>query len=92
MLKQDGISPKLYGAVIGGALIWVVQALLHIDANTVDIIKVGSQNLTLAGLLTTAGVTLGSFIAPHAGVVAVPPDESQIDPDAGNPVIPAGTE
>lgn len=92
MLKQNGISPKLYGAVIGGALIWVAQALLGIDANTVEVVKVGGEHLTLAGLLTTAGVALGSFIAPHAGVEAVAPDESQVDPEAGNPVIPAGTE
>lgn len=92
MLKQNGISPKLYGAVIGGALIWAAQALLGVDANTVEVVTVGSEHLTLAGLLTTAGVALGSFIVPHAGVEAVPPDESKIDPDAGNPVIAAGTE
>lgn len=90
MLKQNGISPKLYGAVIGGALIWLVQAILGIDANTVEIVAVGSQHITLAAVLTTIGVAGGSYIAPHSGVEPVPPDDSQVDPEAGNPIIPDG--
>lgn len=90
MLTQSGISPKLYGAVIGGALIWVVQAIFGIDANTVELVAVGSQHITLAAVLTTIGVAGGSYLAPHAGVAAVPPDDSKIDPEAGVPTIPDG--
>lgn len=88
MLKQNGISPKLYGAVIGGALIWLIGAVFGIDANTVEIVKVGSQHITLAAILTTLGVAAGSYLAPHAGVEAVPPPDDQIDVAAGNPVVP----
>ena len=89
MLTQNGISPKLYGAVIGGALIWVLQAVLGIDANHVDIVAIGSQHVTLASILTTVGVAIGAYVTPHSDVQAVPPDDSKVDVAAGNPSIPA---
>lgn len=88
MLTQDGLSPKVYGAVIGGALIWLVQALLHLDANSVNIVDIAGQHVTLAGLLTAAGTAAGAYLARHKGVLAVPPADDQIDVSAGNPEIP----
>lgn len=91
-IKTLGISPKLYGAIIGATLVWLVQAVFGIDANTVHLIDIAGDEVNLGDVLNLIGAAAGAYLAPTGEVCVGTPEDPEtpgdVDPAAGNPAIP----
>jgi Cell wall-active antibiotics response 4TMS YvqF len=66
--EAEATTPRVYGAVVSGALIALLGALLLLDA--LDLIELRAS-MILPSVLTLLGVALivGSFNGPHPGMI-----------------------
>jgi len=66
--EAEATAPRVYGAVVSGALIFLVGALLLLDA--LDLIELRAS-MILPSVLTLIGLALvvGSFNGPHPGMI-----------------------